>query len=89
MKTLVVNCRKERYDVYIGRPSIFGNPFREGSRTQVIDQYRQYFQDRIKNDPVFRKAVLSLRGKILGCFCAPRPCHGDVIVDWIENEDET
>lgn len=28
MKTRVVNRRRERFDVYIGRPGPFGNPFR-------------------------------------------------------------
>ena len=38
-KTRVVNCKKEPYDVYIGRPSKWGNPFkigRDGSRQEVI-----------------------------------------------------
>jgi hypothetical protein len=45
MKTKVVHCKKESYDIYIGRPSKWGNPFREGedgTRKEVIDKYRKY-----------------------------------------------
>lgn len=83
-KTQIVNCRKEQYDVYIGRPSIFGNPFKDMPRLQAIGEYAKYFHERINNDPEFKKAVLGLYGKTLGCFCHPYPCHGNVIVDWLE-----
>jgi hypothetical protein len=39
----VVHCNRERYDVYIGRPSKWGNPYvmkRESDRAEVIAQYR-------------------------------------------------
>ena len=80
----IVDCRKEIYDVYIGRPSIFGNPFTKGKRTDLIARYEKYFLMRVKIDPLFREEVLKLRGKTLGCFCAPRPCHGQIIIDWLE-----
>jgi len=84
----VVNLKlKEKYDVYIGRGSPFGNPFKigvDGDREQVITKYRDYFYNRIKNDAVFRQQVKQLKGKILGCFCKPLPCHGDVIVEYLE-----
>jgi hypothetical protein len=36
-------------------------------------------------DRQFFTRVLDLYGKRLGCFCKPKPCHGDVIVEWLEN----
>jgi len=42
MRTRVVHCRRERYDVYVGRPSPWGNPFvigRDGTREEVIAKY--------------------------------------------------
>ena len=42
MKTRVVHCKKEDYDIYIGRPSKWGNPFKDGTRKQVIEKYRKY-----------------------------------------------
>jgi hypothetical protein len=86
----VVNIKKETYDVYIGRPSIFGNPYTldKFGRTTCIELYKQYFLARVEVDPNFRKAVLDLRGKRLGCYCKPLACHGDIIEAWLE-ENET
>jgi len=75
--------------VYVGRPSTFGNPFPltdptdDRERDRVIAQYAAYFDARIASDPEFRRAVETLRGRDLGCWCAPRPCHGDVILAWL------
>lgn len=84
--TTVVNRTKEDYDVYIGRGSDFGNPYRigpDGTREEVIVKYRDYFYQRIVYDEMFKKAVLNLRGKRLGCFCKPKDCHGDIIVEYL------
>jgi hypothetical protein len=65
--------------VYIGRPSKFGNPFvigKDGNRAQVIEKYRAYLNSR---PDLVRAAVAELRGKDLLCYCAPAPCHGDVL----------
>ena len=85
--TKVVNKHTEKYDVYIGRPTIFGNPFaigRDGDRAEVIIKYRKYFNERIQNDTEFKERVLALKGKTLGCYCKPLPCHGDAIVEYLE-----
>lgn len=76
MSELVVNCRKARYDVYIGRPGPLGNPFvigRNGTREEVIAKHR----DHLLSSPGLLAMLPGLRGKVLGCFCAPLPCHGD------------
>lgn len=83
----VVHCRREKFDVYIGRPTKWGNPFtlppglaRKGdevSRGRVIAQYREW----IKTQPNLLAALPELRGKTLGCFCAPKACHGDVLFE--------
>lgn len=85
--TKVVHTKKSAYDVYIGRPSIFGNPFtigKDGNREEVIIKYKLYFDYEMIKDPSWRKKVLELKGKILGCWCKPLPCHGDVIVEYLE-----
>ena len=87
MATGVVNKRKEPYDVYIGRPSIFGNPLKigvDGNREEVVRKYKDYFYGRLENDEEFKTKVLGLKGKTLGCYCKPLPCHGDVIVEYQE-----
>lgn len=76
---LVVHCKRDRYDVYIGRGSRWGNPFKigiDGSRQQVIDLYEQW----LINQPELVAALRDLAEKTLGCWCAPHPCHGEVLV---------
>lgn len=83
MITKVVNCKKEKYDVYIGRPSRWGNPFRigkDGSREDVIQKFKEYFY----SNPKLMKDAVALKGKTLGCYCKPSPCHGDIIVDFLD-----
>lgn len=85
MKTVVVNLnRGEPYDVYIGRGSPFGNPFKGAARDACIALYQNHFEQLILTDPKFKAAVERLRGQRLGCFCKPLDCHGDVIVKYLE-----
>lgn len=73
--------------VYIGRSSIYGNPFiigKHGNRQEVIEKYKKLFIDRITNDPAYKRQVLSLKDKILVCHCKPLACHGDIIVEWLD-----
>jgi hypothetical protein len=88
MPTLV-NIKKQRCDIYIGRGSIYGNPFligRDGTREEVIKKYKVYFYDRIAKDILFKQAVDWLLGKDfkLGCYCFPQECHGDIILDYLD-----
>ena len=80
----VVHCRKDKYDVYIGRPSILGNPFSiHGTHTRqnVIKKFEQYARRRMATDEEFRAAVKACHNQVLGCWCAPLACHGDVILE--------
>ena len=79
---------KVPYDVYIGRGSIYGNPYVigvDGTREEVIEKYRKYFNERIASDEEFKKEVLTLKNKILCCYCAPKSCHGDVIIQYLSS----
>lgn len=94
----VVNVRTEKYDVYIGRKiasypeSIFYNPFKlkdykgKNPRFQCLGDFIHYFNQKVK-DSEFKKQVLELKGKTLGCWCKPLPCHGDVITDFIKSQE--
>jgi len=87
--TKVVHCKKEKYDVYIGRPSIFGNPFtigKDGDREKVINLFRSYFYNRLDYDIDFKTEVEKLKGKILACWCKPEACHGDIIIEYLEEK---
>jgi len=100
LETKVVNLRKEKCDVKITRtpkneiPSppqfgCFSNPYfvEKYGREECIELYKEYFYKRVEEDLVFREAVLSLRGKTLGCFCKPLACHGDIILEWLEKNE--
>jgi len=80
----VVNVKNEEFDVYIGRGTKWGNKFREGvdgTREEVIQLYKQWFL----NKPWLQiAAVKELQGKVLGCHCKPKPCHGDILVDFVK-----
>ncbi|SRR5216684_590748 len=91
-ETKIVNILHTKdYHVYIGRVGFgmdgtFGNPFKlwkDGDRDQILQKFRTYFFKRLNNDPQYLAQVQTLKGKILGCFCSPRPCHGDVIVEYL------
>lgn len=92
MNTTIVNKKTDRYDVYIGRhkdPLIgkWGNPFshREGTkaefvvknRTEAIAKYKEWILDQ----PHLMADLIELKGKRLGCWCKPKGCHGDVLVE--------
>lgn len=65
--------------VYIGRGSKWGNPFRigpDGDRAAVIARHEAWLRD--QHDLL--RALDELRGRDLVCFCAPLPCHGDLLL---------
>ena len=69
--------------VYIGRGSMWGNPFvigKDGSRDDVCDKYAEYLENQVNSNRVTLQQLVSLHGKDLVCFCAPLRCHGDVLV---------
>jgi len=92
--TRAVNLRREPYDTYIGRAGkgqsgYFGNPYRVQEHGRAaLDLFRVYFLRRMDDDSVFRARVLALRGQRLGCFCKPSPCHGDIIAEWIDAQED-
>lgn len=91
--TRVVNKDKgQKYDVYIGRGTPWGNPYAIGengqTRDEVINKFKKYFISEIISNDEKRKDLLSLRGSTLGCHCKPLACHGDVIADYLNTLDE-
>lgn len=84
----VVNRHYQEYDVYIGRGTLLGNPFKvvDGlcSREEAIELFRRYLWRKIKNGTITLDYLRSLDGKRLACSCAPKACHGDVIVKAIK-----
>lgn len=85
----VVNKYKEPYDIYIGRGSIWGNPYshldgtkalyKVPTREESIEMYRSHLWSEIKSNRIKVEDLIALDGKTLGCFCKPKSCHGDII----------
>ena len=81
--TSVVHCKRDPYDVYIGRPGPYGNPFtigKDGNREEVVEKYAEW----VLTQPELLATIRTeLNGQVLGCFCAPKLCNGDIIVELI------
>ena len=63
--------------VYIGRGSKWGNPFKigiHGNRDEVINRYI--------TEVIPLLPVHELRGKSLKCYCKPKRCHGDALLEF-------
>ncbi len=83
--TRVVHCKKEKYDLYIGRPSVWGNPFSHlpgansqfqvNTREDAVKEYEKW----IHTQQALMDRLYLLKGKVLGCWCNPKACHGDVL----------
>ena len=82
-KTYVVHIKKEPYDVYIGRPSKWSNPYTQKkiqstqakfevqTRKGALEKYEEYlYISGLIND------IEELRGKVLGCWCCNSICDG-------------
>jgi len=91
---LVVNKSKKPYDVYIGRPSKWGNmyshkegtlaKFKTNTREEAVAKYEEW----VRSQPeMVANIKRELKGKVLGCFCSPKLCHGHVLA-WIANEED-
>lgn len=84
---LISEAKREGTYVPIHRPSVWGNPFvigPDGTRQEVIAKYEAY----VRRTPSLLAKLPRLDGKVLGCFCAPLPCHGDVLIKLIAERRE-
>ena len=60
---------------------------KEHTREECIEAFRIDFHAKLEDDSAFRRAVLALKGKRLGCYCKPLDCHGDVIRKFVDAGD--
>lgn len=73
--------------IYVGRPTKWGNPYpigREFTRKQTVELYYHWLT---KNEKSPIKDIEELRGKDLVCWCSPKPCHADILLQ-MANFDE-
>lgn len=85
-----INCKFNDYGV-------FGNPVAINSKCPVCESvhvnggstlpcYEKYLRNRLSTDPDFKDAFFKLKGKKLGCFCKPKPCHTDIMIKFLDGE---
>lgn len=103
MTTQVVNkykvCITDPDIVYIGRGSIYGNPyshkdgtkaqFKVGTRDEAVDKYRSWLWVQIREGAITKEMLLELDSKRLACYCSPQRCHGDILmaaIEWAKGE---
>lgn len=91
--TKVVNRDKdEPYDVYVGRGTIWGNPYQlgpDGDREEVIRKFEYDFKRGfLKASDDFESNISKLKGKVIACHCKPAACHADVIANYINSLDD-
>lgn len=91
----VVHFKKHDHDIYVGRPSKWGNPFSHiqdgntlaknivNSRTEAINAYREWITN--GDGKYLLNDLHELKGKTLGCWCKPKSCHGDVLAELVNN----
>lgn len=81
------------FDIYIGRGSHWGNPFshRYGTmaryKVDTREEAIRCYEEWIRNQPELMKSLPELKGKVLGCYCKPLTCHGDVLIKLINELD--
>ena len=91
--TTIVNIRKSKFDIHIGRynpkfgKSKFANPYKitdTCTRGEAIAHYRSWLTHQINVGNITIADLQALHGKVLGCWCKPLPCHGDVLIEFVE-----
>ncbi|EFR8875029.1 DUF4326 domain-containing protein [Salmonella enterica] len=91
--TFVSNKDKNEYfNTYIGRGTLWGNPYaigHDGDRDEVIRKFKYDFErDFLKGGADFKDKLKTLRGHTLGCHCKPYACHGDVLARYLNEIDD-
>src|SRR5919197_227011 len=81
--------------VYIGKwsyqiqvKSKWNNPFtigKDGSRQQVVDKFRTYILNQLN---LLAAIIPELTGKYLCCWCAPELCHGNVLQELWQQQQQ-
>lgn len=92
--TTLVNLNKEPYDVYIGRGSKWGCPYTiikdrptlakeiVDTKEEALSKYKEY----VLSSPELMDSLDELEGKVLGCFCKPEKCHGDILLELLSQK---
>lgn len=86
----VVHYKMDSFDVYVGRPSSWGNPFHKDDYGGIPSAtLADYLLDVYHTPGLIARIKRELRGKILACWCAkkggigvwdqPTICHAQLL----------
>ena len=82
----------DHFDTYIGRGTLWGNPYaigQDGDREEVIRKFAYDFnRGFLRGGEDFNEKLKALRGHTLGCHCKPYACHGDVLAEYLNKLDD-
>lgn len=84
----IKNEKTEKKERFPKESSIFCNPFKvgkDGTREEVIEKYEKYIKNKIDLEPELKEKLIKMKNKNLGCWCYPEKCHGDILIDIINN----
>jgi len=87
VKNLKLETPSHPYDVRVDRKSVLGSPFYlgvESNRQNVMDRYEKHIYknctQEMKDELSRLYNIYKKYGKLnLFCWCAPLPCHADII----------
>ena len=92
MSCVVVNLKKEKYDVLVCRPSKWGNPyshkentlakFKTKNRKESIEMYKLWIT--VGDGKHLLNDLHELKDKKIACFCAPKSCHADILKQLVD-----
>lgn len=87
--TVINKHHKLPYQIDIGRGTIWGNPFshmqetkakyKVATREEAIQNHKEWVVKQSK----LMKRLHELWGLTLGCYCKPLACHGDTLIELI------
>lgn len=72
--------------VYVGRPTKWGNPFTHLDygkgiyKVNTVEEAVRCYEAWIKRKPDLLNSLHELKGKDLVCWCAPGPCHANILI---------
>ena len=67
----IVFINKKRYPE---KSSIFSNPYKidkDKTREEILIKYKEFIENKLKNNEDFKNELLLLKNKKLGCWCCP------------------
>jgi hypothetical protein len=70
----------------VDRKTEWGNPFEmpdDGDRDTVCTLFERFY---LPHKAGLLRAIPTLRGKVLGCWCHPEQCHGHIIAEIVNQE---